>query len=239
MCTRTERQRGAALLLLLTMASMGAAFLFVTGYDSAARRAERERRTLHALAEAREALIGFANAHGRLPRPAVSASDGAENPAPCASDAACTGLLPWLALGVARTDSWGKLLRYSVTPVYTSAPVMRESSLGSKTVLTRDADGSIRYAAGSPTCTLASPCLAAVVYSAGRENFGIADSGIRQPNTSRSNIDEAANNIATEHFMRRPRSSDPRAPGGEFDDLVAYIATEQLYEQMDRAGALP
>ena len=239
MCIPNNRQRGAVLLLLLTVVSMGAAFLFVSSYNSAARQAERERRTLVALAEAREALIGFANTHGRLPRPASSASDGAENPAPCADDAACTGLLPWLALGVARTDSWGKLLRYSVTPVYTSAPVMRVSALGSKTVLTRDPDGAIRYVAGSPTCTLASPCLAAVVYSAGRENFGIADSGIRQPNSSRTNIDEAANNSATEHFMQRPRSSDPRTPGGEFDDLVAFIATEQLYGQMDKAGALP
>ena len=239
MCIQNKRQRGAVLLLLLTVVSMGAAFLFVSGYNSHARQAERERRTLVALAEAREALLGFANTHGRLPRPATSASDGAENPAPCASDAACTGLLPWLALGVARTDSWGKLLRYSVTPVYTSAPVMRISALGSKTVLTRGAGGAIRYVAGSPSCTLASPCLAAVVYSAGRDNFGIADSGVNQPNTSRTNIDEAANNIAAEHFMQRPHGSDPRAPGGEFDDLVAYIATEQLYSQMDKAGALP
>src|ERR1035437_9255557 len=45
--------------------------------------------------EIREALIGFAVTNGRLPRPATSLADGAENPAICANDAACTGFVPW------------------------------------------------------------------------------------------------------------------------------------------------
>jgi type II secretory pathway pseudopilin PulG len=234
-----RRQRGAALLILLAVVSMGAAWLFINASGSAGLRAERERRTLAAIAQAREALLGFANAHGRLPRPAVSATNGAESVAACSTDAACTGFLPWVALGIERADSWGKLLRYSVAPVYTEGPVARVSAVGTKTVLTRDTSGRIRYLAGSPVCTLASQCLAAVVYSAGRENFGTGELGVPLPNASATNIDEAANNIATLNFMSRARSEDPRAPGGEFDDLVAFVAPGQLYQQMEKAGMLP
>src|SRR6185295_584121 len=48
--------------------------------------------TQRLLDETREALIGFAAANGRLPRPAVSSSNGAER-AVCGTDANCTGFI--------------------------------------------------------------------------------------------------------------------------------------------------
>ena len=234
-----RRQRGAALLILLTVAALGAASLFVSAQARNGREQERERRTLAAINEAREALVGFAVSHGRLPRPATSALDGTENPQPCSTEQSCTGFLPWTTLAIGRADSWGKLLRYSVTPVYTNAPVLRVSAVGTKTVLTRDSTGAISYLAGNPSCAPGSSCMVAVIYSAGRENFGTSTLGIAQPNTSTTNVDEAANNIATLNFMSRAASANARAPGGEFDDLVAFIAPEPLYQQMARARALP
>jgi type II secretory pathway pseudopilin PulG len=233
-----QRQRGAALLILLTVAALGAASLFVGAYAHSGQQA-RERRTLVAISQARDALIGFALAHGRLPRPATSALDGSENPQPCTTEQSCTGFIAWTALGIEGADSWGKLLRYSVTPVYTEAPVQRVSAVGTKTVLTRDTAGTIAYIAGNPSCAPGSSCLAAVIYSAGRDNFGTSALGVAQPNTSTTNIDEAANHIASRDFMSRASSADPGAPGGEFDDLVAYIAPELLYQQMGRAKVLP
>jgi hypothetical protein len=218
MRAHVKRQRGAALLALLAVAGLGAAYLFLEGRTNSQAYMAREQRTIAAITTAREALTGFALVHGRLPRPAVSATDGRENPAACASDAACTGILPWLVLGIDPADSWGQPLHYSVTPLYTQAPVLRVSSVGTKTILTRDAAGGIGYLAGSPTCTLASPCPAAVVFSTGRDRLG---------------TDEAANLAATMHFMSRPRSE------GEFDDLLAWIDTDSLYRQMDKAGVLP
>ena len=234
-----ERQRGAALLILLTVVALGAASLFISAHAHNDREQEHARRTLAAINEARDALLGFAVSHGRLPRPATSALDGAESPQPCTTEQSCTGFLPWATLAVARADGWGKLLRYSVTPVYTNAPVLRVSAVGTKTVLTRDTSGAITYLAGNPSCAPGSSCMVAVIYSAGRDNFGTSELGIAQPNTSATNIDETANNIATLNFMSRAASADPRAPGGEFDDLVAYLAPEQLYQQMARAKALP
>ncbi|RIK16052.1 MAG: type II secretion system protein, partial [Anaerolineae bacterium] len=52
------------------------------------------------LNDIRDALVGFAVANGRLPRPATSAVNGAENPATCGNDAACSGFIPWATLGV-------------------------------------------------------------------------------------------------------------------------------------------
>jgi hypothetical protein len=218
MRVHARRQRGAVLLALLAVAALGAAFLFVSGRTGAQANAAREQRTVAAIANAREALVGFALVHGRLPRPAASASDGREGTLACSSDAACTGVLPWLALGIEGSDSWGQPLRYSVTPQYTEAPVLRISAVGSKTVLTRDSAGKFSYLAGSPTCTLASPCPVAVIFSSGRDTLG---------------PDEAANAAATMHFMRRPREE------GAFDDLLAWIDADSLYRLMDKAGVLP
>lgn len=236
---RSDHQSGQALLILVAVIGLGAASLFMSAMGSPRLDSAREQRTMAALQEAREALIGFAVTHGRLPRPAISASDGNENPAPCGSEAACTGLLPWTTLGVPRTDAWGKLLRYSVTPVYTSAPLQRTSAVATKTVLTRAGGGQIVYRAGNPDCTLGSPCEAAIVYSNGRNNFGINAAGILQSNGAQGNVDEAANNVATLNFMVRPATDDARVPGGPFDDLLVWIDPQQLYAPMAQARVLP
>ncbi|MEO7496796.1 MAG: hypothetical protein ABIT83_03545 [Massilia sp.] len=234
-----SRQRGAALLILLTVAALGAASLFIGAARPDSLRRERELRNVAVVGQAREALIGFALAHGRLPRPAASSVNGAERAGPCDSEAACNGLLPWQALGIEAGDAWGKLLYYSVTPVFTVAPVIRATSFGNKTVLTRDSHGAVIYVAGYPVCAPGTPCVAAVIRSAGRDNFGIGLDGRAQANASSTNIDEAANQAAVTDFMQLPLNADARAPGGEFDDLVAFIAPTQLYDAMARARVMP
>lgn len=224
------------MLLLLAVLGLGAASLFL-----AAQRARtddaRVQRTLRTLAEARAALAGFAVTHGRLPRPALSATDGREDPVPCLNEARCTGYLPWAALGVPRTDAWGKLLRYSVTPLYTSAPLQRTSAVASKSVLTRSG-ARIIYVTGNPDCSLGAQCAVAIVYSAGRNNFGTSAAGLRQAGGA-ANIDEAANDRAVRDFMVRPATDDANAPGGPFDDLLTWIEPEWLYRQMAQARVLP
>ncbi|MBS3934952.1 MAG: prepilin-type N-terminal cleavage/methylation domain-containing protein, partial [Sulfuritalea sp.] len=61
---------------------------------SAQRDIHAQQETRRTLAEVRDALVGFAVVHGRLPRPAVSATDGSER-GPCANDADCHGFIPW------------------------------------------------------------------------------------------------------------------------------------------------
>lgn len=89
--------------------------------------------TREQLAEIREALIGFAIVHGRLPRPAISGSDGNEKTANCINVNDCDGFIPWTTLGVKKTDAWNKMLRYSVTPTFANtSPTFTIGTPGSK-----------------------------------------------------------------------------------------------------------
>ena len=191
--------------------------------------------TQRQLAEIKEALLGFAVANGRLPRPAISLADGAENPALCADDAACTGYLPWAALGVKKTDAWSKMIRYSVTPAYANA-AFTLATVGSKKIQTRDSAGNASYLIGG-ACSLASPCAPAVIYSAGKNNWGISEQGDALPDESADNVDEDANAVATTVFFARDPSTVPN--GGPFDDIVTWISPNILYSRMISANRLP
>ena len=184
--------------------------------------------------EIREALIGFAVVNGRLPRPATSASDGAENPAGCGSDSACTGFIPWTTLGVKKTDAWNKMIRYSVTPAYADA-AFTLSTAGSKKVQTRNNAGVASYLVGSASGC--SPCAPAVVYSSGKANWGYTDEGSALADTSTTNADEDTNASATTVFFARSQSAV--ANGGEFDDIVTWIPPFVLFNRMISAGKLP
>jgi hypothetical protein len=234
-----RRERGAALLMLLAVASVGFAALLISAFGRSDVERVRERRTLAVLAQASDALVGFASTHGRLPRPAVAATVGRERGEPCADEAACSGFLPWVALGVEGADSWGKRLRYSVTPEFTAAPLRRLSAVATKRLQTRDGTGNLRDDAGQAECLIYAQCLPAVVYSQGRNNLGTSVAGVPQANGAPGNVDEVANDVATTAFIRRAASADPRAPGGPFDDLLVAISLDTLYRRMAAARTLP
>jgi len=91
------------------------------------------RRTMESI---REAVIGFAQANGRLPCPAdgtipAGGTDASGRPAgaeqltpatlPPPSNAACTnsfGVVPWTTLGVPETDGWNRRFSYWVSPIF-------------------------------------------------------------------------------------------------------------------------
>jgi type II secretory pathway pseudopilin PulG len=236
---RPARQGGAVLLILLTLIGLGAATLLINAMGHNNLQALRERRTMATLAQAREAVIGYATQHGRLPRPAASATDGLEMAAPCTTEESCSGFLPWVALGIEGSDSWGKRLRYAVTPVFTREPVDVGRAVATKVVRARDGDGKLYYLAGQETCSLRYQCLPFVVLSAGKDNFGTSDQGVALPNNSDSNDDEVANDKAVMSFISRPASDDANDDGGEFDDLMVWATWNNLMRRMKAAGRLP
>jgi prepilin-type N-terminal cleavage/methylation domain-containing protein len=184
--------------------------------------------TQKTLEDIKEALVGFAMANGRLPRPAVSATNGTERAA-CVSDANCTGFIPWTALGVPKLDAWGKISHYSVTPAFADAPFTLTSS-GSKTVRTRDSSGSlVNLATNVP----------AVVFSSGKNNWGTGDTGNLFADPSTTNADEDSNNAATTTFISRTITDNTVAPGGEFADVVTFLSVNILFNRMVAAGKLP
>lgn len=190
--------------------------------------------TQRILDENREAILGFSMANGRLPRPAQSASDGSERVSDCATHEECTGYVPWTVLGAARADAWGKLIRYSVSPALaqSSTPIAMGAS-GTKRIRTRDASGTPILADG----------VAAVLISHGARAWGRTVDGTDIADGSGTNTDEDAN--ATQFgrtgdpFFTRPLTQHELAPGGEFDDIVAWIAQPILLSRLMAAGRLP
>jgi prepilin-type N-terminal cleavage/methylation domain-containing protein len=190
------------------------------------------------IAEARDALIGFAVANGRLPRPATSATNGVENPNACANDGACTGFIPWATLGVSKLDSWGKIIRYSVTPAFANA-TFSLSTVPNRKVQTRDSAGALSYLVGQATACTASQCTPAVVFSQGHRRWGTTDDGTALPDGSATNADEDANKAGPTDYFSRVATDNTGTTGGEFDDLVIWLSPNILFNRMVAAGKLP
>jgi prepilin-type N-terminal cleavage/methylation domain-containing protein len=184
--------------------------------------------TQKALDEINQALIGFAVANGRLPRPATSATNGAER-AGCATAAECTGFIPWATLGVSKLDAWNHIFRYRVALAFTTTFAL--TTAGNITVQTRNS-------AGTPAnLTTTAP---AIVLSHGKNGYGsTADDGTAQPAVPAANTDESTNATSTADYISRAPSDNAAATGGEFDDIVAWLSPNILFNRMVAAGKLP
>jgi len=190
------------------------------------------------LDDLREALLGFVIVNGRLPRPALSETDGNERSSPCADARECTGYVPWVTLGVAKTDVWGKLLVYSVAPQYANGTFTFDTAGTLKTVQTRLSDGTLANMATN---------LLVVYGSHGAKNWGRGENGTDVVDGSTTNTDEDVN-YAKFHcttvanctdFISRPLSAATAAPGGEFDDQLAWLPQTIVLSRMVAAGRLP
>src|SRR5690242_2544505 len=201
----------------------------------------------------REAMIGFAQVNGRLPCaadgtiPAGGANAGQEA---CPST---SGVVPWAALGVPETDSWGRRFSYWVSPIFSDAvgttfgctpvPAPTQSSFalcsqGVLTVNTRNEGTHVASALGS-----VSP---AVIISHGKNGRGAyTPSGALL--AAPVGADEAANaTLAATTFYSRPPTqaaspcNDAAGPAFcEFDDIVMMITSNALIARMVAAGKLP
>ncbi|WP_348699965.1 hypothetical protein [Duganella fentianensis] len=233
-----DNQHGAALLLLLSVIALGAAITFVNIFHQSRIEQRRERSTQIAIAQAKAALVGFAVIHGRLPKPAISQFDGREIQEQCLDENQCTGLIPWVTLGVDGFDGWDKRLAYSVVPELTVANFPSLTVIPNKVVFTRNSDGKPIYIVGHPKCTVANPCAPAVVLSHGRNNFGFNLSGISLPNLSERNVDEIKNATGTNQFILRSATNSSNSPGGSYDDQLGWVSIRALYLPMNAAGVL-
>lgn len=232
-------QEGAALLLMLVIVVLGTASLFTHVFRKDRSASSKVQVTYAKLGDAKEALIGFAMTHGRLPRPAISALDGHENPEPCTSAEKCTGLLPWLTLAVSPYDGWGKQLHYSVAVAFTEEPILSKFAVANKSVLSRDNMGKIYYRKGQNDCSVTSPCAPAIIYSSGKSNSGVSATGILLLNPTKTNIDEQFNTGGVNTFITRPKSESPADLGGEFDHYLVWLSLPELDLRMNVSGVLP
>jgi len=125
-----RRQRGVALLVMVTIIALGASWLFVTALSnaSASRNALGREDNGRVLAEAKHALAGWMirqaieageNNPGRLPCPEAAGYIGTANEGIAAGNCSlpAIGRLPWRTLGLPKLrDASGEPLWYVVSP---------------------------------------------------------------------------------------------------------------------------
>lgn len=199
--------------------------------------------TRQALDDIRQALLGYAMAHGQLPCPAKSHLDGAEDrdmaTGKCrvVSGNVSVGFLPWAELGVPRLDAWGHLYRYSVSATYADALVkITLSPLTARAITIKSRDD-----AGTEfkltTDDNRSP--AAVISMGANGALAYGSSGTQTSNASATNVDEQVNALGGTTFFSRSHAANTGAVGGEFDDVVVWIAPGIYASKMVEAGQLP
>jgi type II secretory pathway pseudopilin PulG len=214
--------------------------------------------TRRALDEARDALIGFAAANGRLPCPASGTSNGNESFAAGGSTAngSCSnffdGFLPAVTLGLTATDNqgyavdgWGleqNRIRYAVSNQTVNSitnPLTRTGGMSS-VGLSNLAAAQFLYVCNSGSgVTAGTNCGTAVALASNA--MAILYSVGPNAATGGTGTDEAENpnpngGSADRIFVSHDQSS---GTGAEFDDIVTWIGTSPLFNRMIAAGQLP
>ena len=174
---------------------------------------ERKARNVTAdyLQEARNALISYAIAHGRLPY-ADSDGDGLENGPPSSS---LNGTLPYLTLQMAPTDAYRRTLHYEVNANLVSNRSATCSSIRSGlSIRPQVVDGD-----GSATAF----SVAAILVSAGPMD---ADGNGNVLDDIASGSHLGNNQTGTPNYLRHPPLETT------FDDLVMYLGGSDLFGRM-------
>ncbi len=194
--------------------------------------------TQKTLDEARDAIVGYAMTHktagGRpyLPCP-DSNGDGREDRSPGGACLLSYGFFPWVDLGSAQHDAWGNRLRYVVESDLANRALGFSSSTalpapptsGWKQVASRSGCATVDVAAGTPF----------VLVSHGANGWGarnVSNATLAAP----TGPDEQENLGVDDGCYVSRTPSKPGDPGGEFDDLVSWLAFGVLVNRACPAG---
>ncbi|HET9651859.1 MAG TPA: prepilin-type N-terminal cleavage/methylation domain-containing protein, partial [Usitatibacter sp.] len=217
----------------------------------------RQEETLRLLEEARDALMGFAAANGRLPCPATEASAGQESftPAGNAANGDCaafySGYLPGATLGMAPLDANGFVrdpwltprsrLRYAVFGGGASIngvanPLTRANGLQAATLPALGNASHFLIICSGGTQATASGCGPATSQLTRRAAFVVFSLGPNGVNEPAPGSDEARNLDGDAVFVHREPSA---AAGREFDDQLLWVPIHLVVNRLMAAGRLP
>lgn len=249
-----HNQRGAALMLLLLLVSVGALAVFVSGLNQATHQLERDRITNEALARAKEALIGYAlsseaSTTETQPRPGNFPCPDNDAPGTVGygnEDSACAlgriGRLPWKTLGLPELrDGSGEVLWYVVSGNF------RRKSVASSFIINSDTKGTLLIygAAGAALLTPPGSEGVAIVLSPGTIQGGqVRDtssalcpttSTVIQANRCAANYLENFNAIVGNAITNGPFYSG--VSSANFNDRLLAISTKDFMPAIEKRVA--
>ncbi len=216
----------------------------------------RQEETRRLLDEAREAVLGFAAANGRLPCPALDSSRGEEafEPGGDAANGRCArfhgGYLPAATLGLSpldedgfARDAWGlrpNRLRYSVHGLEAvngvEQALTRANGMQAATLTGLGAAPNYLLICASGTGAGPSGCGPAANHLTRRAAFVLHSAGANAGATPAPGSDEARNLEGGPAFVWHEHSL---APGNPFDDVLTWVPVAVLASRMMAAGRLP
>ena len=205
-------------------------------------RADTQRR----LEEAKDLLVGFALVHARLPCPGIASGDEAGGgTAACASPyggflpARAIGFQPADAAGFA-LDAWGNRIRYAVSATaWGTAPARftRQHAAAAPWSITQT-PADLVICSASPAVATALACDAGTSLTNQNTVVAVVFSSGKNGSTGSVGADEIENTDNDGVFVyHEPRPAG--APGGEYDDMVAWLPASLLYNRLIGAGVLP
>jgi prepilin-type N-terminal cleavage/methylation domain-containing protein len=217
----------------------------------------RQEETRRILDEARDALLGFAAAHARLPCPSTARGQGLESFA-TGGDAAngqCAdfhgGFLPGATLGLAGLDAegfvrdaWpgpGNRIRYAVYGDGAAIngvanPLTRANGMQAATLAGLGAAPHYLFICGSGAGVNGSGCGPAANQLTRRAAVVMLSLGANASAAPPAGSDELRNVDGDAVFVSHEAS---QAPGSEFDDLLLWIPIHAVINRLLVAGRLP
>ena len=201
------------------------------------------------LADAKDALLGFASANGRLPCPASATTNGLESFAAGgnAANGNCSnfydGFLPGAALGLSPLDTagyvpdaWGNRVRYAVMDSSASHTLTQANGVQLTTMTTMSTRTFLNICASGTGVTGTTCGAAATNQMTNQAPFVVISLG---PNgaVAATSTDETKNTDGDPVFVMHEPA--PASGGNEFDDIVTWASLNTLFSRLIAGGKLP
>jgi prepilin-type N-terminal cleavage/methylation domain-containing protein len=242
-----------AIVLVIFGLLLSALFLPLQAQQQQAARGQ----TLTTLENAKTAILGYAQSHGRLPCPATGASHGSEAPLVGGTCNTQLGFLPAASLGIQPTDAdgfaidaWNNRIMYAVaqnsavtvpvnpiTPDYT----INSGTDGMNIVGIANLTPELRVC-NTSTGVTANACTSApeanyLINNAVVVIYSLGSSGAQASGGADENSNPAIPTTPKRVFVSHDITATG-VPNGEFDHLVTWISPYTLYNAMIQAGQL-